>query len=47
MGVNNDANIFATGVRLISDLNADGTVELSDITVAYNNSSNFVGAITP
>ncbi|MEZ4821461.1 MAG: choice-of-anchor B family protein [Ignavibacteria bacterium] len=47
LGVNNDANIFATGVRLISDLNADGTVELSDITVAYNNSSNFVGAITP
>jgi len=47
LGVNNDANVFASGIRLVSDLNADGAVELSDITLAYNNSSNFVGEVTP
>ncbi|HMQ68767.1 MAG TPA: choice-of-anchor B family protein [Ignavibacteria bacterium] len=47
LGINNDANIFASGIRLLSDLNADGTVELSDITIAYNNSINFVEVVTP
>lgn len=47
INVNNDANAFTSGIRIVTDLNADGTVELTDITSTYNNAIKFVGVILP
>ena len=43
----NDANAFAFGTSLLTDLNGDDAADLSDIVIAVNNANLFVSKITP
>lgn len=40
--INNDANIFAKGNYLLTDLTVTRFVNLNDVTICYNNSTNFI-----
>jgi hypothetical protein len=44
--ISNAANIFLTGY-VVEDVNGDNITDLSDVGIAYNNSSAFVNAIIP
>lgn len=43
----NDAAIFVTGRFIQTDLTSDNTVDLTDVTIGYNNSASFISKITP
>ncbi len=43
----NQANSFASGLRLQPDVNGDNLVDLSDLTLCYNNGNDFVSAVMP
>jgi len=45
--IKNDASVFLTGYRLVTDLNGDGETGLDDLLIAYNNSSSFVRLKSP
>jgi len=45
--INNDASSFVTGSYLVSDLTGDNIVDLTDLSICYNNASNFVRVIRP
>jgi len=45
--VNNDASSFTTGENITTDLNGDRIVDLTDVSICYNNASNFVAVIRP
>ena len=42
----NASSVFATGY-VITDINGDSTVDLTDVIFCFNNSTNFVAKITP
>ncbi|MDZ4712311.1 MAG: hypothetical protein SGI89_08275 [bacterium] len=44
--ITNDYSIFASGY-LDTDLTGDYFVDVSDVTMAYNNASNFVSTMAP
>ena len=44
--INNSANLFTTGFN-VNDLSGDRLVDLSDILISFNNSSNFVSRQAP
>lgn len=43
----NDALLFVSGSYIVTDLTGDSIVDLTDLTICYNNSVNFVGVISP
>lgn len=45
--VYNDASGFVSGSYLLTDLTGDGTADLSDVSLSYNNSVNFISKVTP
>ncbi len=46
IAVYNDGSIFLSGYS-ITDLNGDGTVDLTDVILANNNSNNFISVKKP
>ena len=44
--IKNDATNFITGRFLITDLTGDNIIDLTNVTLGYNNSANFVSKIT-
>lgn len=47
ISIYNKVIILATGYYLTEDLNGDEIVDVSDLTLCYNNAKNLVGVITP
>jgi len=45
--INNDASSFVTGTYLVTDLTGNNIVDLTDVSLCYNNSSNFVRVKRP
>lgn len=46
-GIFNDAAIFASGIRIPTDVTGDNLTDLSDVVIAFNNSANFVRVVSP
>ena len=46
LNINNDANTFVSGY-VVTDLTGNEIVDITDVLMAYNNSVNFVGVISP
>lgn len=43
----NGASVFSTGYNLTTDLTGDSVVDLTDVTMCYNNSNNFIRVRRP
>lgn len=45
--INNDASVFISGDYIVTDLTGDNVVDLTDVTLCFNNASNFVSIVMP
>jgi len=45
--INNDASAFLSGRYIVTDLTGDNIVDLTDVSLCYNNASNFISFIQP
>ena len=45
--MDNDIIFGLTGNRLVTDLNADGIVDVSDLSLTDNNSYNSIATVSP
>jgi len=43
----NESAMFSTGTRLPGDLNGDSIIDVSDVTLNYNNINAFVSVMRP
>jgi len=43
----NDARVFTSGYKKLTDINGDNVVDINDANICYNNSINFVGTLQP